>query len=544
MSVLPPTTAASFRREVLAAIGVGLACSLLLLATAPMLPMVWDEGTAVSHAERIFQWCALVRSGQPGAWAGATIDRHWPSTTQIEGHPSLAWMLVAAGRGLGDGWLSPLQAARLGPIVFWAVACGAVFWRLRRDYSGWAALGGVAALALQPRLFAHAHFASIDGPLCAAWLLAWAAFGPACRGGRWLRGLFGIALGLTLSVKFTGWLAPLPFVLWTALYRDRGGWKALAWGLPVALAVFVALNPPLWHAPLAGLGRFLWLNLHRAANPDLNISTQFLGATYNLDHTLPWYNTLFWTAVTVPLGLLILAGIGLTRIVLRRRSEPQGVLIALGWATLLVVRALPGVPPHDGIRLFLPSFALLALIVGVGVDHLRTWAAEHPLRGRMAAAVLLASSIPSLLWYAPQWLSYYNLALGGLRGATALGMEPTYYWDGLDAEVIDWLNQHTPPGEKVIFAAGPEENLDWLRHWGVVSFASREETPGEPRWYVLQHRPGAWQEVDADLAAHAHPVYEKVLRRGGSGPWRLDVPLVSIYRYDDYRSATAHRRDK
>ena len=34
----------------------------------------------------------------------------------------------------------------------------------------------------------------------------------------------------------------------------------------------------------------------------------------------------------------------------------------------------------------------------------------------------------------PVPLSYFSPIVGGLPGATALGMEPTYYWDGLDSD--------------------------------------------------------------------------------------------------------------
>ena len=64
-------------------------------------------------------------------------------------------------------------------------------------------------------------------------------------------------------------------------------------------------------APIGGLIEFFDLNLHRGNDPGLNISTQFFGRMYNLDYPLPWYNTLLWTAVTVPVGILLLAGVGL-----------------------------------------------------------------------------------------------------------------------------------------------------------------------------------------------------------------------------------------
>ena len=108
-----------------------------------------------------------------------------------------------------------------------------------------------------------------------------------------------MALGLTFSAKFTGWLAPLPFLAWAVFYRDLRGLSALAVGLPIAVAVFVALNPPLWDAPIEGLRTFFDLNLNRASRPGLNITTQFFGRMYDLDHPLPWYNTLVWTAITI-----------------------------------------------------------------------------------------------------------------------------------------------------------------------------------------------------------------------------------------------------
>jgi hypothetical protein len=33
-----------------------------------------------------------------------------------------------------------------------------------------------------------------------------------------------------------------------------------------------------------------------------------------------------------------------------------------------------------------------------------------------------------------------------------MGMEPTYWWDALDEDVLDWLNSHTDPGAAVAFS--------------------------------------------------------------------------------------------
>ena len=90
-------------------------------------------------------------------------------------------------------------------------------------------------------MFAHAHFASFDGPLVSCWVLAWATFAAARAPAGSSRSSGASMLGMTLSTKATGWIAPLPFVVWAAAYRDRAAAKALAVGLPVALATFFVL---------------------------------------------------------------------------------------------------------------------------------------------------------------------------------------------------------------------------------------------------------------------------------------------------------------
>jgi hypothetical protein len=63
---------------------------------------------------------------------------------------------------------------------------------------------------------------------------------------------------------------------------------------------------------------------------------------------------------------------------------------------------------------------------------------------------------------------------------------------------------------------------------------TREDAPGEFRWYVVQHRPSGLQPEDLWLIEHCRPALRKVVRPGGLGPWRLDVPLVEVYRYDQH----------
>jgi len=598
----------------------------ILLSTARMMPLVWDEGDSILRA--------------------AAIPRQFEYTITREGHPAGYGLVIRLGQAAADGFCSPLVAWRLGPITLFAAALGAVCYRLARDLSWTAALGATAAVFCMPRLFAHAHFASFDGPLTACWLISWVVYATwigrlsadlnlnlgtagqpaglpnaateptaaarkrppwrllARNGGpsRMPAGVLwaiaaGAALGATMSCKATGWLAAAPPIIWSLVCwirairsgrntrvnppgsdHSKGGndqaalARRMALGtfglvLPAALATFIALNPPLWRQPIEGLLEFWRLNLHRGEDAGLNIATQFFGRLYNLDHPLPWYNTIVWTAVTVPLGILGLAGLGLVSLGFARRYgamcdapspgsavcdsgdrgaaavgrsiNAYGGLLLGHWSILLIVRALPGVPPHDAERLILPSFAFLAVLCGLGTDLLWRWAVGGRRRfvQTAVAAVFAVSAFPTY-WFAPQWLSYYNPLVGGLPGAVALGLEPTYYWDSFDREVIDWLNAHTAPDERVLLLAAPDDNLALLRQWGVVQFETDHRSPLRLRWVVVQHRPSGWQPDAMRLITSAQPVLTKRLGRGGWGPWRLDVPLLTIYDAADYVDAT------
>ncbi len=564
----PPGRAAAW------AVAAATAWAAVLLATAPITPMAWDEGNAVLRAEGIARWATrwsdakdAAAAPRPLREARSPLDRDviaedWQYTTQLEGHPAVYGIVIAAGRWAAPHRLNPRDRARFGPMLLFAVAVGAVVYRLAREEAAMAAVSAAAAMLLLPRLFAHAHFASFDGPLVAFWLIVWAAFA-AARSGIPAAAGWGVLLGLLLGCKATGWFAMVPLIVWTLLYRDRPAIRALAVGLPAAAAVFWLVNPPLWHAPLAGVVRFFALNFHRAAQPELNIATQFFGRLYNLDHPLPWYNTLVWTAVTVPLPVLGCFAVGLGRVVRRWRSEPAGILVALNWLVLVVVRALPGTPPHDAERLFLPSFAFLAILAGIGFrtlwDRLPPGVASGALSSggappggrrvlvRALLLVLVAGTGWNLVAFAPQWLSYYSLAIGGLRGATAAGMEPTYYWDALDDEVLGWLHAHTTDEEAIRFGSPSAENLLLMHRWGLLdrrfaAGASRALPPRRTaddvpfRWYVIQHRPSGWQPLDRLLLAHAEPAFQKTLRSGW-GPWAVEVPLLSIFDHDDYLRA-------
>jgi hypothetical protein len=258
---------------------------------------------------------------------------------------------------------------------------------------------------------------------------------------------------------------------------------------------------------------------------------------YDLDHPLPWFNTLVWTAITISPVPLLIGCIGLVASLRRWRSDRAAILIVCQWATLIIVRGLPLSPPHDAERLILPSFGFFAALIGVGIgralyrDSLllpEKIVAQGWAKVAMAIA-LVAPTVDSILYF-PNGLSFYSRVIGGLPGASRLGMEPTYYWDALDRETLDWLAEHTGDYEKVAFGAAPPKNLSLLNRWGLLEHLP--DDPGSFRWYVIQRRPSAWSQTDRWLIDNEQPAFQRTL----SG-----VPLLDVYSIEQYRRAGQSR---
>ena len=104
-----------------------------------------------------------------------------------------------------------------------------------------------------------------------------------------------------------------------------------------------------------------------------------------------------------------------------------------------------------------------------------------------------------------------------------MGMEPTYYWDALQPEILDWLNSHTSPGQKVLFCRYPT-SLRYLRQIRRLRVAILPTEAGDWAWYVLQNRPGDFRAMDRDLIAHGNPA--KIFIKCG-------VPLLWVFSFRD-----------
>lgn len=529
----------------------------VMLATEPRLAIVWDEGYTLGREARLRLWFRAMKDPARFAadWQPPTQELvqqrpgerpprpdqvnsrsrllfdpqilawFWPfAREEPHGHPPLYALIGLAGDVLTP-WRADLARARLGPMILFSLTAGFLFAFTHRRWGLWPACAATCSWVLQPNLFAHGHYATYDAILSSFWLLAIIAFIRAVeddsgttRNARWLKlASFGVVLGFAADTKLTGWVVSLPFLAWVAIYRSRRGMVTLLAGGAIAGFVLYLINPPWWGEPIAGVTRFFVSNLNRAQT--IRIKTMFLGQVYSTpDGSLPWYNTAVWTALVTPVGFLVLALLGAWRALARIRSEPFGPLILGHWVFLLLLRALPHTPGHDGVRQMLPAFGILAFLVAPGtalaVEKLGRW-------GRAAGFAATAEGLLSVALMMPVPLSYFSPLVGGLPGAVDLGMEPTYYWDSLSPKARSWLRQNTPAGRKVRFATFPTSWL-YLRDQGELPQGLLPNDPGQWAWYVVQNRPGAFSSLDRSLSRSGTPAY--TVQKWG-------VPLLWVFPY-------------
>ena len=119
-----------------------------------------------------------------------------------------------------------------------------------------------------------------------------------------------------------------------------------------------------------------------------------------------------------------------------------------------------------------------------------------------------------------------------------MGMEPTYWWDALDNDVLEWLNLRAGPGDALAFST--IYNTNSLRDWGRLRAKNVSADTAPFKWYVLQNRPAMFTRVDRYLMAREKPAYVKYAgrrRRGKAVARDLDVPLISVFSFEQYQRA-------
>jgi 4-amino-4-deoxy-L-arabinose transferase-like glycosyltransferase len=457
----------------------------------------------------------------------ADLDAFFTDNAQ---HPPLGRWLVGFASAIFEpmegllGGSDPLSvhSARIAPMLAFAILVGLVTSESGRRYGRSAAIASGVALVLMPRVFAHAHFATLDTFLALSWTLAILSASRAIDSKRPVLGLSlaGIAWGLTLLTKIHGWFLP-PLVLGYAL-ANLPTRKAIAgsilWGV-VGFVVFILGWPWLWNDSIERLTRFLSTSVDR-----LPIRVLYFGQVME-DVAVPWHYPWVYFALTVPVGLQLLGLVGTVRAVRRLRSDRFPILLIASILLFLVLFSTRA-PVYDGERLFLLVFPAWAMLIGLGFRSL--WMASGTrwwLKGLLV--LLIAGQGTGLVRLHPFQLSYYNGIVGGLAGAERIGLELTYWGDSVDATLLGEAARLVPPGSEIALAPTlhhihPTAYLTQALFEDSVSVSPEQALERSP-WLIVFRRSAYWSPEVRAAMSRGLPLAE----RSRAGVW-----LSRLYRVE------------
>lgn len=493
---MTPDPRAPQRWDRLVALALAVATFAAMALTHASIGVPRDESYYFHAANDYAQWYVDVwealKKGEPGqAFTDGAIVRRFEYNHE---HPVLTKVAFGLSHLLFTqklGWTSDAGGYRLPAWVFSGLLSALLYLMAARLSSRRGGLFAVAAFWLTPRQFFHGHLACFDVPIAWAWLLTAYCYWRALSNRRWAIGT-GLAFGVALSVKHNAWILPGVFLIHLLLTEVPKAWREgkgrgvlraaapLLSMLVLGPVVFYLHWPYLWHAPFTRFGWYLGFHTQH-----INYPWEFFGRLL-VEPPYPVGYAFAVTAVTVPLGLLVLQIAGSVREMARFASTyvfkrarwlaselDSDSLLLLGNAfASLTVLSLPNVPIFGGVKHWLPSMPFLAILAARALERIAGTAGDLFPRGRRAAfpagaALALVPALWGVVQNHPYGTSFYNELAGGYPGAATLGMH-RQYWSNNVTGVLPWLNEHAPRHARVYFHEVTWESNQHYRKTGAL----------------------------------------------------------------------------
>jgi 4-amino-4-deoxy-L-arabinose transferase-like glycosyltransferase len=432
------------------AVALGVITLLVLLVTAPQIGLTWDEPAYIAASESYFDWFREVFSNPREAFSQETIDFYWAVNHE---HPPLDKIWSGLVWGAARLIFDDLLAHRLGNILLAAVLVPLVYLLVAQNFGRLAGLASAMVLLSLPRFFFHAHLAALDVPAAVVVFIVVFVFWRTKDLNGWKPTvILGVIWGLAVATKINAVFVMPVLILWVLIFqRETRLFGRLAAASAIAFVIFVAAWPWLYPQPIVRLIEYIrWITVDH-----WQIGQYYLGRFHMPP---PWHFPFVIGFAVTPVFVLLFYLTGLTRSLRRFEQRPLGALLALNSVVPLLALSIGQSMVYDNERLFMPAFVFIAALAGIGVDWaakaVEGWSAEKekPRLVFPATVLLLGLAVlPQLISAAPlypHWLSYYSGTVGGLRGASELGLETTY-WCETYTEALSYLNEHAQPGDIV-----------------------------------------------------------------------------------------------
>jgi 4-amino-4-deoxy-L-arabinose transferase-like glycosyltransferase len=486
----------------------------------------WDEPYYFIEAKDYLSWFQNLGTGD--SFKAETLKTVFGFKLKLDNHPTLFKILGAASYAAFKDFTAGFWAYRMSAVFLFGLLLALVFLRATLALGRLAGIGAVLCTGLVPSFFVHGHIGATEMPLCFFWFLTVWAFESAVRNKK-LIPLAGVCFGLLMSVKFTGWLLPVPLFLRAIIYDRRNSLLPAASLFIIGPIVFYLFQPDMWLHPLQYLRAFWEMSVTR--NEWVPISVLFLNKIFPAYG--PWYYAPFMLLVTTPVIILILFLAGAVRTAAGRFKDRFAALCLINFIFLIAMTFPPNAPKYDSVRLFLPAFVFLGFLAGCGFDlavrFVMSQAGASKRAGAVigiAFAVLLAAAISRpLLKVYPFGLEYYNELIGGVKGARKHGMETTYWWTVFNKDAFDAVNKKLPGSATLGFFPANAHMTGLYRELGLLREDIIVKDCTEAQFVVILSRP-YWDFAGNYSYAGINPVRPEIVASA-----ELDgVPLWVLYR--------------
>ncbi len=497
----------------------------------------WDEALYLRPAACAGQWIMDLLRGDWSVLSPSAVRQAWGIALSGDDplHPEVApipKMVIGLGISTLTGYGIPEMIAMRLPIAGVFGLTVALLYVLGARAFG-RLPGFIAAVSywLMPRVFGHAHIAASETLLALTLVLLAYVYLLGIRH-PWAAVLTAVAYALAFDTKVSALFIPLPLLVWGQLYfrRDYAS-NIFALALASPLIAF-ALWPYLWYDPFVRLAEYIkFYAAHQST------AVFYLGRIWGYIYgpPAPWHYPLIITAIALPVWTLALIVLGTLVTLWRWRRRPVPVLFLMLAAMIIGVCSLPNAPKYDGERLFFGAFAFLALLAGHGVELIesrlnalreqrRRWSGLLKTLWRLGLIGAMAWNVRTLVVVHPDHLNFFNVFVGGAKGAYEKGFETSYWGEAVNEEVIDYLNSITKPGTKFKPLALNELAFLNLQGWGMLSEEGVYTAASEPYdYYILQVRQGFFGNRERALHFGAKPL--RVFEAQG-------VPKIEIFSGD------------
>jgi 4-amino-4-deoxy-L-arabinose transferase-like glycosyltransferase len=432
----------------------------------------WDEDEYWSSG-RNYVVNVLAHDASPAAW-------RWNFQ-----HPPLTKYIA----GVGALWMDGFAVSRVLFALMGAGTCVLAFSIGRRLFSTRVGAFAGTCAALMPPLIAHSRIIGHETPSAFLWSLAvWLALrvndphnrdeevAPLPPGTADIvvrLAAVGLAVGLAAATRYTNLLvAPLVGALVLLTTPRERLLKTAGVGLVVApivaVGVFVAIWPLMWHDPVANIraGYDIMRQQH--------LAEPYLGKIVQVP---PWHYFPVYLAATTPIVLLVAAfvGGGVRAALLREK----GLLLLLLWLAAPFGVAFSPVK-QDGVRYILPALPALAVAAAAGIDLVAVRS-----RSIFAALGLVLGLVAYLgftcLRIQPYYLDYFGEHVGGPAAVQRKHWFEVGWWGEGLADAVDYVNAHAGKEDIVARLVIPT-HVTWFREdlWDHL-----QEQPGPAHWYVV-----------------------------------------------------------